>query len=367
MKSELFGIINSVKPLDKNAMDDAKKRQSRLAKPPGSLGVLEDLSVQLAGITGKLHNEIHDKRLLVFAADNGVIEEGVASAPMSVTKAQTINLTRRKTGGSVINACFGGKTVVVDVGVASDIRCPEVVNRKIAYGTKNICLSPAMTVEEAEQALLIGAETAIAAVKDGADVIGIGEMGIGNTTTSAALLCVLCGESPDVMVGRGGGINDEAFLRKKRVVARAIERAKVTADDPILLLSELGGFDIAAMAGAFIGGASMRIPVVVDGIISSAAACMAAKICPAAREYMVASHKSTEYGYAAAMKLLNLDPMFDLGMRLGEGSGCPIAFCVLEAACAVINDMATFDEADINDEYLDDIRDDESCFGGRGK
>ena len=325
----------------------------RSAKPPGSLGRLEEISIQLAGITGHVHNALNKKQLLVFAADNGVVAEGVSSAPQSVTKQQTINLMRGKTGAAVLAKHFGCGLTVCDVGVNADIYESTVLNRKIAYGTQNICTGPAMTREQTLQAILTGAE--IARTVD-ADVIGAGEMGIGNTTTSSAVLAVLLGTDVEAVTGRGGGITEESFRKKKAVIRTAIEVNRPDRDDVVGVLSKVGGFDLAAMCGAFLGAAAARRPAVIDGLISTAAALCAVRLCPNVRGYLVPSHASFEIGYRLAMEAMDLRPLFDLGMRLGEGSGCPLAFQVLDAACAVINDMATFDEAGINDDYLDEIR-----------
>ena len=353
MQKELDAFVRAVAPLDRGAMTAAEEYQARLAKPPGSLGRLEELSIQLAGITGQVHNELTQKQLLVFAADNGVVAEGVSSAPQSVTKQQTINLTRGKTGAAVLAKHFGCGLTVCDVGVNADIYESAVLNRKIAYGTQNICTGPAMTREQTLQAILTGAE--IARTVD-ADVIGVGEMGIGNTTTSSAVLAVLLGADVEAVTGRGGGITEESFRKKKAVIRTAIEVNRPDRDDVVGVLSKVGGFDLAAMCGAFLGAAAARRPAVIDGLISAAAALCAVRLCPNVRGYLVPSHASFEIGYRLAMEAMDLRPLFDLGMRLGEGSGCPLAFQVLDAACAVINDMATFDEVGINDDYLDEIR-----------
>lgn len=345
--------ILSVAPLDKAAMDAAQLRQAQLAKPPGSLGRLEELSIQMAGITGEVHNQIKKKHLLVFAADNGVVSEGVSSAPQSVTLQQTINLTRAKTGASTLCKHFGCDITVCDVGVNADIKGTKVLNHKISYGTQNIIKGPAMTREQAVQAMMIGIELA---KETEADVIGIGEMGIGNTTTSSAVLSVLLDADVDAVIGRGGGITDQSFQKKKQVIQTAIEINQPDKQDVIDVLSKVGGFDLAAMCGAFIGCAATHRPVVIDGFISAVAALCAYKLCPNAVHYFIPSHASYEIGYQLAMDEMNLSPIFLLGMRLGEGSGCPLAFEILSAACAVINDMATFDEAGINDDYLEEIR-----------
>ena len=353
MQKELDALVRAVAPLDRSAMTAAEEYQARLAKPPGSLGRLEEISIQLAGITGRVHNALNKKQLLVFAADNGVVAEGVSSAPQSVTKQQTINLMRGKTGAAVLAKHFGCGLTVCDVGVNADIYESAVLNRKIAYGTQNICTGPAMTREQTLQAILTGAE--IARTVD-ADVIGVGEMGIGNTTTSSAVLAVLLGADVEAVTGRGGGITEETFRKKKAVIRTAIEVNRPDRDDVVGVLSKVGGFDLAAMCGAFLGAAAARRPAVIDGLISAAAALCAVRLCPNVRGYLVPSHASFEIGYRLAMETMDLRPLFDLGMRLGEGSGCPLAFQVLDAACAVINDMATFDEAGINDDYLDEIR-----------
>ena len=350
---QLSDIIREITPLDETAMTKARQRQAQQAKPPGSLGRLEDLSIQLAGITGKIHNKIDKKHLLVFAADNGVVAEGVSSAPQSVTLMQTINLTRHKTGASTLCKHFDCEITVCDVGVNADIKEPKVLNRKIAYGTQNIVHGPAMTREQALQAIMTGIDLAR---NTDADVIGIGEMGIGNTTTSSAVLSVLLNADVETVTGRGGGITDASYLKKKQVIKTAIDVNKPDKNDVIDVLAKVGGFDLAAMCGAFIGAAATHRPVVIDGFISAVAALCAYLLCPHAVQYFIPSHASYEIGYRIAMDAMDLEPVFLLGMRLGEGSGCPLAFEILSAACAIMNDMATFDQAGIDDGYLDEIR-----------
>ena len=356
--------FKEVRPLDESAMAAARRRQAQLAKPPGSLGRLEDLSVQLAGITGQVHNRIEKKHLLVFAADNGVVAEGVSSAPQSVTAMQTINLTRHKTGASVLCRHFGCDITVCDVGVHTDLPEPKVVNRKIAYGTRNMAHGPAMTRQQAEQAILTGLELTR---QTDADVIGIGEMGIGNTTTSSAVLAVLLDVPVEDVTGRGGGITDESFQKKKAVIKTAIQINQPDQNDVIDVLCKVGGFDLAAMCGGFIGAAMNRRPVVIDGFISAVAALCACRLCPQVRDYLIPSHASYEIGYRLAMDAMGLQPLFLLEMRLGEGSGCPLAFEVLGAACAVLNDMATFDQAGIDDGYLEEIRQGDPFTVGDGQ
>ena len=346
-------LLASVAPLNAAAMSAAEKRQAQLAKPPGSLGRLEALAVQLAGITGRVRNEIREKHLLVFAADNGVVAEGVSSAPQSVTLQQTVNLTRARTGASVLCRHFGCGITVCDVGVNADIAEPAVLNRKIAYGTGNIACGPAMTRAQALTAIFTGAELAQATA---ADVLGVGEMGIGNTTTSSAVLAALLDAGVETVTGRGGGVTDDGFRRKKDAIRRALAVNRPDKNDVVDVLAKVGGFDLAAMCGAFLGAAASRRPVVVDGFISAVAALCAVRLCPNVRAYLIPSHASYEIGYRLAMEAMELQPMLLLEMRLGEGSGCPLAFEILSAACAVMNDMATFDQAGIDDGYLDEIR-----------
>ena len=353
MNEKLNALLASITGPDDKAMEAARLRQEQLAKPPKSLGRLEELSIQLAGITGRVHNRMDHTHLLVFAADNGVVEENVSSAPQSVTLMQTINLTRGKTGAATLCKHFGCGITVCDVGVNAEIRDSAVLNRKIAYGTGNMVKGPAMTREQAVTAILTGAELA---KNTTADALGIGEMGIGNTTTSSAILAVLLDADVEAVTGRGGGITDESFVLKKNAIRKAIAVNQPDKTDVVDVLAKVGGFDIAAMCGGFLGAAASHRPVVIDGFISVVAALCAVRLCPNVRHYLVPSHASFEIGYRLAMEELKLEPIFLLDMRLGEGSGCPLAFQVLSAACAIINDMATFEQAGIDDGYLDEIR-----------
>ena len=351
--TEFASLIRKIQPLDEAAMYAAGERQSQLAKPPGSLGVLEELSIQMAGITGCVHNHIQKPHLLVFAADNGVVAEGVSSAPQSVTLKQTVNLARAKTGASVLAKHFGCGITVCDVGVNADICEKAVLNHKIAYGTQNIALGPAMTREQALRAVATGFELA---AQTQADALGVGEMGIGNTTTSSAVLAVLLNANIEDVTGRGAGLTDAGFQNKKAIIRKAILTNAPDRSDVLDVLSKVGGFDLAAMCGAFLGAAASRRPAVIDGFISAVAALCATRLCPLVRDYLVPSHASFEIGYQLAMQTMDLRPMLLLNMRLGEGSGCPLAFQLLDAACAILNDMATFDQAGIDSPYLDPLR-----------
>ena len=374
----VLDTIESIKPADKAAIAKAEARQAELAKPPGSLGLLEEISIRIAGMTGDVINEINSGCVAVFCSDNGVAEEGVASAPQSVTMAQTVNFTRRVTGVGALAKGFGSELLIVDMGVKDGIPrelyvsepfedTHKILDRRIrpmTGQTNNIAVGPAMTREEALQAITTGIECANAISAKGFSIMGVGEMGIGNTTTSAALLSAITGEDADVTVGRGGGVNDEGFLRKKEIVneisaAYRTQGGISRGEDMIDALAQMGGFDICAMAGAYLGAAANRLPVVIDGYISVVAALVASVLAPAAKDYMIASHKSFERGYQQAVEKLGLKPFMALEMRLGEGSGCPIAFEIIKGACHVMADMATFEEAAINDGYLEEIRSDE--------
>ncbi|SCK01363.1 Nicotinate-nucleotide--dimethylbenzimidazole phosphoribosyltransferase [uncultured Eubacterium sp.] len=369
-EKKLFELIGEIKELDDAAMKAAKERQDYLAKPPGSLGRLEDISIKIAGITGKaVGNDVTRQCVVIMCADNGVVEEGVASAPQSVTLSQTINFTRRYTGVSSMAKYFGIDLLVTDVGVSMEIpeelytdsmltedqKIPvKIVNRRIANGTRNLAKEAAMTREEAVRAMLTGIE-AVKAMKDaGIQLFGIGEMGIGNTTTSSAVLSALTGVKAEEVVGRGGGLNDEGLAKKIKIVDDAVN--SWCMGDPIEKLAKVGGYDICAMVGAFLAAGIYRIPVVIDGFISIVAACVAKELNPRAVDFMFASHRSFEVGYVIAMDRLGLAPMFDLGMRLGEGSGCPIAFKIIEAAVGSMNLMKTLEEASIEGDYLEEIR-----------
>ena len=353
---ELSAYIQAIRPADETAMAAARRRQERLAKPPGSLGQLEDMSIRLAGVTGQVCPAMDKCRVAVFAADNGVVAEGVSCAPPSVTLQQAVNMTRRKTGMSAMASAFGDDVAVVDVGIDSDVPPVGILNRKVRRGTGDIAREDAMTRQEVLAAMAAGKEQAAMAKADGVTALGIGEMGIGNTTTSAAVLAALTGADVASVTGRGGGLTDQGFLRKKEVLRQALALHRPGRNDVIGVLVGVGGLDLAAMTGAFLGCAYERIPAVADGFISITAALCAVRLCPAVRDVLFLSHDSYEVGYRIAAEELGLRPCLRLDMRLGEGSGCPLLFRVLEGACGVMQGMATFEEAAIEDGYLDEIR-----------
>ncbi|MBP3915331.1 nicotinate-nucleotide--dimethylbenzimidazole phosphoribosyltransferase [Clostridium sp.] len=359
-KAELKYIIDNITGLNKQAMEEAKIRVDSLVKPLGSLGKLEDIAIKFAGITGKIKNSINKKCIIIMSSDNGVVEEGVASAPQSVTLVQTINFSRGLTGVSVLAKENNCDLKVVDIGVNTDKKIPGAIDRKIRKGTYNIIRGQAMSYDECIKAINIGIEMARQASEEGYSILGVGEMGIGNTTTSSSVLVSLTGCSIEEAVGKGAGITKDAFEKKKWVVSEAIRINEPNDNDPLDVVAKVGGFDIAGMIGVFLGAAYYKIPVVIDGFISSVAALAAVRINPVVREYLIPSHCSKEIGYNIAMRELNLEPMVNLDMRLGEGSGCPIAFSIVEFSLAMMNNMATFDEAEINDDYLDEVRGEEN-------
>lgn len=355
-RQELTAYIESILPADREAMDAARRRQAELAKPPGSLGALEDMSVRLAGVLRTARPEVRRCRVTVLAADNGVVAEGVSCAPQSVTVQQALNMTRHKTGMSALAAYFGDDVQVVDVGIRTPVPCPQVLDRKIRFSTGDIAVEPAMTEQQTLDALAVGLDLARQAKAEGIDAVGVGEMGIGNTTTSAAVLAALTGASVEEVTGRGGGLTDRGFATKKHVLRQALALHRPDAGDPIGVLAAVGGLDIAAMTGLFLGCAHEGLAAAVDGYISIVAALCAVRLCPRVRDVLFLSHASYEIGYRLAARELGLEPCLLLGMRLGEGSGCPLLFRVMQGACAVLNHMATFPEAAIEDGYLAPIR-----------
>jgi len=348
--------LNNIKHINEDAIRTAKARIDGLLKPIGSLGELEAIAVKIAGITGKLNNKINKKNIIVMCADNGVCDEGVSAAPSSFTAFMTNNFTRGITGVGVLSEFTGTDLTVVDIGVNGNIGDPKVLKRKISYGTENIALGPAMTRAQAIKAIEVGIEIVDELVDEGYNLLGTGEMGIGNTTTSAAVLSVISGEAPNIAVGRGAGLTKEQFENKTEIVKRAININKPDKNDVIDVLSKVGGLDIAGLCGCFIGAAKNRIPVVIDGFISSAAALCAYKLNPEIKNYMIASHLSAEPGTKYIMGKIGITPMLNMGMRLGEGSGCPLAFQIIEAALYTMEHMATFDDVMIANDFLVDIR-----------
>ena len=345
-----------IRPSYEESKKEAAERLDKLVKPIGSLGKLEDIAVKISGITGKQKNSFEKKVTIIMASDNGVAEEGVSAAPQAVTALMTINFLKGITGVCVLSKHAGADIRVVDIGVGSDLEYPGLINRKVRKGTSNMAKGPAMSKEEAISAIETGIEMVSQLVKEGYNLFGTGEMGIGNTSTASAVAMAFLGCSAEEAVGKGVGLTEEGYASKKSVIERAISINKPDTYDPIDVLSKVGGFDIAGMTGCFLGAAYCRVPIVIDGFISAAAALAAYRINPLVRDYIIPSHLSAEPGYSLVINEIGLEPLLDLNMRLGEGSGCPLAFNIIEAAEAIISDMATFEEATIRDDFLIDIR-----------
>lgn len=339
----------SIEPLDAKSQEAVLAHQSRLTKPAGSLGRLEALSVQLAGIQRTQAPRAEQGVVLVMAADHGICQEGVSAFPQEVTAQMVHNFV---TGGAAINVLgrlAGARVVVSDVGVASDLPAGLPVHcKKVGYGTKNMALGPAMSRDEAVAAVEAGIEVFnVEFERAPFDICATGDMGIGNTTASSAIAAVITGKSPAQLTGRGTGIDDEALKRKISVIETAIAKNVPNPGDAIDVLAAVGGFEIGALAGVILAAAARHVPVVIDGYISGAAALIAAGIAPLSRQYMIAGHVSADSGHAAMLEHLGLAPLLDLGLRLGEGTGAALAMMLCRAACRILNEMATFDSAGV--------------------
>lgn len=344
-------LASRIGVLDEAAMAAARARQDQLTKPQGSLGRLEDLSVQLAGITGQCPPPIPERRaVLVFAGDHGVVAQGVSAFPQEVTPQMVLNFLR---GGAAINVLArqaNARVTVVDAGVAAEIPPTDgLVSGKIAAGTQDFTLGPAMTRDQALAALELGVRVARAEIERGLDLLACGDMGIGNTTPSAAITAVITGRSVRDVTGPGTGINRAALERKVAVIEKAIDVNRPDPADAIDVLSKVGGFEIGAIAGAMLAAGAERVPVVVDGFIATAGALIACTLAPNLRQFLIAGHRSQEPGHDLALAHLGLQPLLDLRMRLGEGTGAVLAFHVVEAAARIINEMATFAEAGVSE------------------
>jgi nicotinate-nucleotide--dimethylbenzimidazole phosphoribosyltransferase len=335
-------------PLDEGAMERARQHLDQLTKPPGSLGKLEEIAVQLAGITGELAPSLGTKTVVVMAGDHGVCEEGVSAFPSEVTWQMVLNFLA---GGAAVNVLArhaGANVVCVDMGINGDVEHPGLLNRKIRRGTRNMAKEAAMTREEAEAAVKAGYELALELAAQGTGLFATGEMGIGNTTPSAAILAAFGGITPAAAAGRGTGISDQRLVRKIEVIEQALQTNQPNPEDPMDVLAKVGGLEIAGLTGLILGAAASRRPIVIDGFISTAAALTAARLAPAAKGYMIGSHLSGEQGHALLVKEAGISPMLGLDMRLGEGTGAVLAFHLVEAAVKIMAEMATFAQAGVS-------------------
>lgn len=350
MAPALADVISSIQPADPGAMRRALSRQRNLTKPPGSLGRLEDVSVQLAGIFGAERPVIGGKANIVAAADHGVVAQGVTGYPQEVTAQMVLNFLSGGAAVSVMARLVGARQIIVDAGVAADLPDhPELRSVRIGKGTADISEGPAMSRGQAERSVLAGVDIAVEAAESGADLIAAGEMGIGNTTASSAITAAITGASPEDTTGAGTGRNAEEIAHKARVVERALEVNTLNPSDGLDVLAKVGGFEIGVLAGVALGTASMRRALIIDGFISGAAMLIAQALCPTVRDYLIASHRSAEKGHGIVLSHLKLLPLLELDMRLGEGSGAVLAMPIIEAAAACLSEMATFGEAGVSD------------------
>ena len=330
-------------------MQAARSRQNELTKPAGSLGRLEALSIQIAGITGRARPTLRRPAIITLAADHGIARQGVSAFPVEVTQQMVLNFLNGGAGINVLARHVGAEVIVADVGVAVDMPPSEdLIVDKIGYGTRDFSVEPAMTREQARRSVEAGIRIAQTAIARGCDILGTGEMGIGNTTPSSAITAVFTGRPVRDVTGRGSGLDDAALTRKVSVIEAALARHQPNPADGLDVLSKVGGFEIGGLAGVMLGAAAARAPVVVDGFISGAAALIAASLAPAARDYMIAAHRSVEIGHGAILEYLSLQPLLDLDLRLGEGTGAALAISICQAACKVLDEMATFAEAGVS-------------------
>ena len=347
--------VDSITPLNEAAMAAARARQDTLTKPPGSLGRLEDLSVMLAGMFGDPVPRIRRKSVILAAADHGVVAEGVSAYPQEVTPQMVYNFLRGGAGINVLARHAGADIVILDAGVAADLEPnPLLRSVKVAYGTANMAVGPAMTREQAIRCLEIGIDAAREQIGEGADLIACGDMGIGNTTASSAITSVVTGADPAITTGRGTGLDDPGLAHKVDVIRRAIEVNQPNRADGLDVLTKVGGLEIGVLAGAMLGTAASNRPVVVDGFISGAAALIAWLISPSARDYFIAAHQSVEPGHRVGLDAMGLTPLLDMGMRLGEGTGAALAMHLIEAASLCLAEMATFAEAGVSERSDDE-------------
>jgi len=347
---QLEKIIQQIQPLDDSAIRAAQARQNTLTKPQGSLGRLEELSIQLAGITGDPQPSVERKVVIVMAADHGVTREGVSAYPAEVTPQMVLNFLH---GGAAINVLAhqaDARVVVVDMGVAIEVddSSGQLIRRRVASGTANLAQGPAMTREQAEESIQSGIEVALGEISKGADILATGDMGIGNTTASAVIACALINETPENIAGYGTGVDEAGLKRKISIIARALEVNQPNAKDALDVLAKVGGFEIGGLAGVMLASAANRKPVLVDGFISTAAAMLAVTLAPKARDYMIAAHVSQERGHRLMLAWLGLKPLLDMNLRLGEGTGAALAFHLVEASTRILREMATFDEAGVS-------------------
>ena len=348
MTDQLAQTIARIQPLDRAAMDAAEARQLQLTKPPRALGRLETISIQLAGISGKPRPRLEHKVVAVMAADHGVVAQGVSAFPAEVTPAMVMNFAAGGAAINVLSRQVGARVVATDVGVNADLGgAAGVRHRKVRKGTADMTAGPAMSRAEALQAIGVGLELVDEELRAGLDIIATGDMGIGNTTASSAVIAALTGLPVAKVTGRGTGITLEALAAKVAVIEKALAVNEPDPADPVDVLAKVGGLEIAALTGVVLGAAANRVPVVMDGFISAAAVLAAVRLCHEAVDYILPSHVSIEIGHQAVLDELGLVALFDLEMRLGEGTGAALAMGIIEASARILDEMATFESAGV--------------------
>ena len=342
-------IIAGIKPLDESAMGEARMRQDNLTKPQGSLGQLEAISIQVAGIKGSPRPRISHKVIFVLAGDHGVAKEGVSAYPSEVTPQMVSNFLRGGAGINVLARHVGSRVVIADMGVASVLEPhPDLKAKKVAMGTRNMAKGPAMSREQAIRSIEAGIELVEEELPKEVDILGTGDMGIGNTTPSSAITAAITGADVATVTGRGTGLDDEGQRRKVGVIEKVLEINQPDPKDAIDVLSKVGGFEIGGIAGVILAGARYRIPVVIDGFISGAAALVATSLSARVKPYLIASHQSVEQGHRIVLKHLGLKPLLNLDLRLGEGTGAALGIFLVDASVKILDEMATFADAGVS-------------------
>ena len=351
LNAQLQTLIASISDLDEEAMALVQVRLDSLTKPQGSLGQLEQIAKQLGGIQRTSNPKIHKKAVLTMAGDHGVVEEGVSAFPQEVTPQMAYNIMNGGAAINVLSRQANAEVFLTDVGMAFPIE-GNIIHKRVANGTQNMAKGPAMSRSEALQALLVGAEVALEKIRDGYNLFATGELGIGNTTPSSAIAALLTNSSIEDVVGRGTGIDDTGVIRKCRAIEKAIEVNQPDPTDALDVLTKVGGLEIAAIAGSILQAAASHVPIVIDGFISTAGALIASKLAPKSTAYMIPSHGSVEIGHCKVLAELGLDPVLNLNMRLGEGTGAAITFYIVEAALHILEEMATFADAGVSEKSV---------------
>ncbi|MHC1772358.1 MAG: nicotinate-nucleotide--dimethylbenzimidazole phosphoribosyltransferase [Flexilinea sp.] len=340
----------SIPPINNEMRAAARTRQNQLTKPLGSLGFLEDISVNIAGMTEKIAPELTKKSVILMAADHGIAKEGVSPYPQEVTPQMVMNFLNKGAAINVLTRQAKSDVLIVDIGVNYDFKnIPGILHHKVAWGTENMLNGPAMTMQQAESAIQVGMDVTNDAIDHGMQLAATGEMGIGNTTPSAAITAVLCNRPAAEVTGRGTGLDDAGLIRKIKMIEHSIEVNRPDPNDPMDILCKIGGLEIAGMAGVVIAAAARRVPIVLDGLISTVSAAIAVEFVPQTKDYLIAGHQSEEIGHRILLEKLGLRPLVQLNMRVGEGTGAALAFHLIDASLNLLRDMATFEQAGVSD------------------